>query len=222
MTANELLLTDVHTLQRAIRDGEKKLLDIEVHTDSLRNQQLAVIAETRRIPDRLIAELRSEVAGLESQKERLLAEVEAREEFTRYVESSGVSTHQAYSEVVKKHKEAASNAVLRRKAIEVDIEKLKTDRVSHLAATSLAKKERDSIEDAARKDADELTKLRYLVMSMKDEKNLMLLEIADIRDYLVRYRADKLNLEGWEKRLKEKEKYLVDLARRLENHGVPH
>lgn len=222
MNGNEYLALDYANLAKRIKKAEEDIRLVESERDRVRRELQHEVSIVAQEPNRILSELNADISVKSKEVKTLDAEIEVKKEISRKIEESGRKTQQVASEVVRKHQENASNAILRRKVAEEALEKAKRERGAHDARISVAIDEKKKIENEIGVVENLLTTLKYSVSAHQDEKKVLEEEIEEIRKFLERYRGDRLNLEEWERRLTGKEKYLVELAKKLEKYVIPY
>lgn len=209
MTGNEYLAKDIHSLQKIFSGIQQEVKD-------LGHQKDALVLAISREPKELLEKLERVISERQSTIRLLDSEIEVKTEVAHTIETSGSSTHKVYSEVAKRHHDSASNALLRLKTAHEGMVKVKIETECHEKARQVALARRKSAEDAAEEAEKHLTTTKYKVSASQEEHDQILQEVEKIRSVLERYKADKLNLEAWEARLKDKETYLVALMKRFQ------
>jgi len=208
MTGNEYLARDIHSLQRIHAGLTKEVGD-------LREEKAILLKNIKEEPNNVVVDLDAQIAVRTKARDALDAEILVQKEVLAKVQKDSMNTSQALSEVTKKHQENAKNAVLREQVAQEGLERVKNERISHDKAVAVSRAQRDALlEEVA---ATEQLKFRAHLetQTAMQERDAMLAEMETIRVSLERYRSDKLNLEEWDRRLQDKEAYLLEFATQM-------
>jgi hypothetical protein len=208
MNGNEYLILDIHSLQDILLAKKKEVHDLEQTKNSL-------LVSIKEAPNKVIVDLDAEIASRTKQRDALNAEISVQKDVLIQSQKTGNTMSQSLSAVTKQHQENAKNALLRLTTAEKSLQGVKQEREAHDRATALAKAAREKAGEEAAKEEQRVIRCQLETKAAMEERDLMLRETEEIRVYLERYRADKLNLEKWEEKLNNRELFLEEVAHQL-------
>lgn len=215
MNANELVIADIHTLQKVLRETEKA---VQVAKQSEQD----AIARARDLPDKVIASLNLEIASKTKVRDALDSEIAVKTASRDAIHQQGIDIQLSNSGSLKKHKEEELAALLRLTTLEQSIACAKSDKDEHDKRTVIALEASKRAQDERTEEERRMLHLQSIRRDAEAESVVIQKEIEEHREFLTRYRSDRLNLEEWERVLRAKEKYLIEWANNLQHFGLPH